>query len=350
MSRSNKERTKHKDDKQIDPLFKRWQEEPFRSMLKHIKEEKRISRKAPKYEGKHDLRYANFRKTRLYDVVMSNSCMDSIVAYNLYLSHSNLSECKIYKGDFEESNLTDSNFDKCEFRNSSFRNAYLSNITMKDSVFYNCLFDGAELDNLSVENAVFEKTDFGKLVNPTNLIISGEPKSLKDSIIDKYSILLMPESAFKKKFLEEGIILDNKSGKEYDVALSFAGENREYVERVANYLKTSGVSVFYDNFETHELWGKELVTYLTELYSERCNYVIIFASKYYNSKSWPNVERIASLSRILSGEYDNILPVKMDNILTKGLTHSKGYLDGTVFTPEEVAETFIRKLISELEK
>lgn len=44
----------------------------------------------------------------------------------------------------------------------------------------------------------------------------------------------------------------------YDVALSFAGEDREYVEEVAIVLKRFGVRVFYDKFEETELWGKNL--------------------------------------------------------------------------------------------
>lgn len=42
----------------------------------------------------------------------------------------------------------------------------------------------------------------------------------------------------------------------YEVALSFAGEQRYYVERVANRLKKLGVSYFYDFDEQIELWGK----------------------------------------------------------------------------------------------
>ena len=36
--------------------------------------------------------------------------------------------------------------------------------------------------------------------------------------------------------------------KQYDVGLSFAGEQREYVELVAEALKGRGISVFYDAF------------------------------------------------------------------------------------------------------
>ena len=36
---------------------------------------------------------------------------------------------------------------------------------------------------------------------------------------------------------------------DYDVALSFAGEQRDYVEQVAVILRANSFSVFYDGFE-----------------------------------------------------------------------------------------------------
>ena len=50
----------------------------------------------------------------------------------------------------------------------------------------------------------------------------------------------------------------HKPSREYDVALSFAGEDREYVEAVASALQQAGVKVFYDQYEEVELWGKNL--------------------------------------------------------------------------------------------
>lgn len=55
----------------------------------------------------------------------------------------------------------------------------------------------------------------------------------------------------------------------YDVALSFAGEDREYVEQVANLLGSSGVKVFYDRFEEADLWGKNLYDYLIDIYQNK---------------------------------------------------------------------------------
>jgi hypothetical protein len=45
---------------------------------------------------------------------------------------------------------------------------------------------------------------------------------------------------------------------EYDIALSFAGEQRKQVEEIAQCLEAAGVEVFYDNFSKSQLWGEDL--------------------------------------------------------------------------------------------
>jgi len=78
---------------------------------------------------------------------------------------------------------------------------------------------------------------------------------------------------------------------DYDVALSFAGEDRAYVEQVAEVLKTAGVRVFYDRYEQADLWGKNLADHLGEVYGKRSRFVVLFISKHYPLKSWPTHER-----------------------------------------------------------
>lgn len=39
----------------------------------------------------------------------------------------------------------------------------------------------------------------------------------------------------------------------YDIAISFAGENREVALEIASYLTAENVSVFYDEFERADL-------------------------------------------------------------------------------------------------
>jgi hypothetical protein len=45
---------------------------------------------------------------------------------------------------------------------------------------------------------------------------------------------------------------------EYDVCLSFAGEQREYVRQVAGLLQESGVKVFFDEYEEADLWERPI--------------------------------------------------------------------------------------------
>jgi hypothetical protein len=47
---------------------------------------------------------------------------------------------------------------------------------------------------------------------------------------------------------------------DFDIAFSFAGEDRAYVDTVARVLRDRGVKVFYDLFEETDLWPSEIVT------------------------------------------------------------------------------------------
>ena len=72
--------------------------------------------------------------------------------------------------------------------------------------------------------------------------------------------------------------------KKYHIALSFAGEDRKYVEEVANYLQAAGVDVFYDLFEEEDLWGKDLYEHLTSIYRDQAMFTVMFVSEFYVKK------------------------------------------------------------------
>ena len=63
---------------------------------------------------------------------------------------------------------------------------------------------------------------------------------------------------------------------EYDVALSFAGEDREFVEECAEILRSLNVNVFYDNYEKETLLGKNLYSYLADVYQNRARFAVVF--------------------------------------------------------------------------
>ena len=67
----------------------------------------------------------------------------------------------------------------------------------------------------------------------------------------------------------------------WDVALSFASAQRDYVVQVAEALKARGLRCFYDADEQIELWGKYLAEELPAIYSERAAAVVVFVSAEY---------------------------------------------------------------------
>jgi TIR domain len=131
---------------------------------------------------------------------------------------------------------------------------------------------------------------------------------------------------------------------EYDVALSFAGEDRDYVEQVAEILKTSGVKVFYDKFETAQLWGRNLADHLGEVYGKRSRFVVIFISKYYPLKAWPKHERQSAQARAIRENKIVLLPARFDDAEIEGMPSSTAYVDLRRTTPAELAKLVQQKL------
>ncbi len=134
---------------------------------------------------------------------------------------------------------------------------------------------------------------------------------------------------------------------EYDVALSFAGENRAYVEEVANSLKMKGIKVFYDVFEEANLWGKNLYEYLSEIYQDRARYTVLFISNFYNQKLWTNHERVSMQARAYQESREYILPARFDDTEIPGILKTVGYINLNDKTPEELAVLIEKKLKSD---
>jgi hypothetical protein len=125
--------------------------------------------------------------------------------------------------------------------------------------------------------------------------------------------------------------------KQFDIALSFAGEDRGYVEKVAHWLSRMGYRVFYDKYEAVTLWGKDLYDYLTEIYQKRARYTVMFCSKYYAKKIWTNLERRAAQAKAFESSKDHILPARFDDTKIPGLLPTTGYVELKDYYPKKFA-------------
>ena len=136
---------------------------------------------------------------------------------------------------------------------------------------------------------------------------------------------------------------------QYDVCLSFAGEDRQYVEEVADHLSSLGVRVFYDRYEEVELWGKDLYAHLDDVYQNAAKYCVLFISEHYARKLWPSHERRSAQARALREHQEYILPARFDKTEVPGMPSTIGYVDLTERTPVEFAE-LIRQKVGDTER
>ena len=118
-----------------------------------------------------------------------------------------------------------------------------------------------------------------------------------------------------------------RSSLPYEIALSFAGEDRGLVDEVAETLKKMGVRVFYDRFEQVSLLGKDLASHFAEIYGKKANYCAMFISSAYVGKAWPQFERQHAQAKALTGRQEYILPLRLDDSEVPGLPATIGYID-----------------------
>ncbi len=132
----------------------------------------------------------------------------------------------------------------------------------------------------------------------------------------------------------------------YEVALSFAGEDREFAEAVATGLRKNGVEVFYDDFYAAELWGEDLGAKFGEIYSKASKYCIMILSENYLKKMWTIFERQHAIKRLIEEKGKAyILPVKLSGFEgdVPGLPGTIKYLKVGSGEPYKVVDTFLRK-------
>jgi hypothetical protein len=133
---------------------------------------------------------------------------------------------------------------------------------------------------------------------------------------------------------------------EIDICLSFAGEQRPYVEQVARLLRERGVSVFYDGYEEAGLWGKDLYEHLDSVYRTKSRFCILFASGEYAEKVWTTHERKSAQARAIQGSEEYILPARFDDTEIPGIRPTVGYVDLRTRSPGQLVDLVVRKLAS----
>lgn len=102
--------------------------------------------------------------------------------------------------------------------------------------------------------------------------------------------------------------------------------------------------VFYDRFETATLWGKDGVEFFHRLFAADTGCMVMFISKEYIAKDWPQHERRAALSRAIREDGDYVLPVRFDDTAVPGLPDTVQYLKAKDYDPVALATLISKKI------
>lgn len=214
-------------------------------------------------------------------------------------------------------------------------------------------------------NKIYELSD-GSNDNPTPSLKSGDKLGFIEKLSRKIEKYLEEEGLIEiygnisdGNYKGEGIWITHKGiieaekyqsdfdeKNDYEVVLSFAGEKRDYVEKVAKILHNNNVKVFYDNFEDVKiyLWGKELPETFKGIYGGNARYCVMFISKEYANKMWTNEERRSALSKAIREKQEYILPARFDDTKISGIRETVGYINLSEYAPNDFGKLILKKL------
>lgn len=130
----------------------------------------------------------------------------------------------------------------------------------------------------------------------------------------------------------------------YEVAISFAGEQRNYAEALSRHLSQYGIAHFYDAENEAQLWGKNLGEEFHGIYTRKSRYVLMLISKEYIEKQWCRHERRSAMSEGLKRDQEFILPVRFDDSWPDGIPSDVHYVDGKKKSAAEVVALIAKKL------
>jgi hypothetical protein len=135
-----------------------------------------------------------------------------------------------------------------------------------------------------------------------------------------------------------------RPGRQWDVALSFAVAQRDYVGQVAQALKARGVRCFYDADEQVRLWGTYLAEELPRIYAQESAAVVVFVSADYAGRDWTRLELRAAFSRAVAEAGVYVLPARFDDSELPGLLTDVAAVDLRGYTPAQFADLVVAKL------
>ncbi len=136
------------------------------------------------------------------------------------------------------------------------------------------------------------------------------------------------------------------TGKRFRIAFSFAGEKRDFVEKVACILarQFGEAAILYDKFHEAEFARARLGRYLPKLYHDESDLVVVVICRDYMMKEWPGLEWDAIFDLLKKRREDDVTLCRFDNATIDGLFSDAGFIELDDKTPTEFATLILERL------
>ena len=131
---------------------------------------------------------------------------------------------------------------------------------------------------------------------------------------------------------------------EYDVALSFAGEDRDTADQLTQLLRQNHVTVFHDEYTPDQTWGNDFINHVVNLYNRKAAYCVLLISQHYPLHRWSEEDRLATQERALRDANEYIILLPIDDTEVVGVADAPGYVNIRQQTLESVADLLKEKL------
>ena len=139
--------------------------------------------------------------------------------------------------------------------------------------------------------------------------------------------------------------IDNSETQPYfDVAISFAGEDRATAEALAHRFRDKSLRVFYDMYYQSDLIGEDLAHLLAKIYGQASLFCMILISKHYPQKKWSKFELSHAQDRAIFHSSTYIIPVRLDSTDVDGISAVVGYIDLRHNTLDRTVELIAEKI------
>ena len=136
------------------------------------------------------------------------------------------------------------------------------------------------------------------------------------------------------------------SARRFRIALSFAGEKRDFVHDVAVILANlfGEEKILYDKFHEAEFAQHRLAIDLPDLYNKKSDLVIAILCARYSKKKWTGMEWTGIHSLFMKHATKRVMLARYGHSTIKGLFEGAGFVELDNKTPEDFAKLILERL------